>query len=63
MVIKKRERVIFQIEPELKERLKIYAEKDGRTLSNLVHRILDEWDREHGLGKEEIQKKRRVNER
>lgn len=50
--MKKRERMTFQIEPELKKHLEKYAELDGRTISNLVQKILDDWVREKGKEKE-----------
>ena len=56
--MKKQERVTFQIKTELRKQLETSAIKDGRTLSNLIHRILDEWAKEHGHDAKEVQQKK-----
>ena len=57
MEIKKRTRIIFQVKPELRKALEDQAELDGRSLSNLVQKILEDWVKDKSEGKKEVRKK------
>ena len=42
-------RVHILMKPSLHEKLSEYAEKNGDSLNNLVHSVLEEFAREHSL--------------
>lgn len=48
----KTDRIVLRADPELKEALRAAAGEDGRSVSNLIERILIEWLNAHGESQE-----------
>ena len=50
----KDERLGIRVTPEIKAKLEAYAERDGRTVSNLILKILNDWIKEQQIADKKV---------